>query len=197
MIGPQFQYGHLGPKPWPQARRVWVSHTTGPLRELAEKRIVCVVDYQNLSCSAADLGLAIRWPKLAEVIRSQGAATELYLVLSDRDAALLDVALLREAGWKLAVKRTGVNRYEMLPANADNLFSFLCGKLSHRQEAELYLLGTGDGELALDAAQMLVAAAPAAEVGTISLAGSTSRRLDARLACDIDFNLEVGLDCLA
>jgi hypothetical protein len=177
---------------------VEIADRTGPLGRVTNKRVICIADCQNLECSARDLGFRLSWVLLAEKLVTASADAALHVVFSDAEES--NPNSLTHAGWTPHVKRIERNgRFGrgLLRTNADHLFSFTAGVLAiSSPETDLVLLGTGDGDLALDVAQALVRHNPALEIATLSLAGSTSQRLEAGLARDIDANLEIGLDCL-
>jgi hypothetical protein len=81
-------------------------------------------------------------------------------------------------------------------ANADNHVAFLTGLLAGLTPIDLVIIGTGDGQLAEDVAEAVSQLPKPLEVVTLSLAGSTATRLDARVCPLIAANIEVGLDCL-
>jgi hypothetical protein len=58
------------------------------------------------------------------------------------------------------------------------------------------MLASGDGDLVCDLARGLHGLPTRRAIYTLSLAGSTSLRLDAARNRDIAGNIEIGLDCL-
>jgi hypothetical protein len=82
-------------------------------------------------------------------------------------------------------------------ANADNLIAFLAGWLPREYSVDSILLASGDGALVCDLAEASqLNAPPRLRFLTLSLAGTTSQRLDVRRNRLIEGNMEIGLDCL-
>jgi hypothetical protein len=78
----------------------------------------------------------------------------------------------------------------------DNLVAFVCGRLASRLSVEIVLVGTGDGQLALDIAEALATLPSGPAVASLSVAGSTSRRLDSRICKLLAGNVEIGMDSM-
>jgi hypothetical protein len=80
--------------------------------------------------------------------------------------------------------------------NVDFRLAFLAGMLVSRSSSEVVVLASGDGALVNDVAAGIQALRRDREVWTLSLAGSTSFRLDAERNPLICGNMEIGLDVL-
>jgi hypothetical protein len=83
-----------------------------------------------------------------------------------------------------------------MQANADNLILFTSGILASHSQADVIVVGSGDGNLVCDLATALRQLPKRRQVMTLSLAGSTSYRLDATRNPAIMANIEIGRDCL-
>ena len=81
-------------------------------------------------------------------------------------------------------------------ANSDNDILFAAGNLAGCRNTDVIVLASGDGDLVCDVARNLRQVRRARTILTLSLAGSTSHRLDAGCNSHIDRNIEIGLDCL-
>jgi hypothetical protein len=81
-------------------------------------------------------------------------------------------------------------------ANSDNQMLFFGGVLFNGSDAEVIVVASGDGSLVCDLARAVAIIDLGRTVVTMSLAGSTSRRLDAQANPDISANIEIGRDCL-
>ena len=173
---------------------------TGPLDVLRGKRVVVIADIENLSYSAKRLnsGYQISYKMLATLLKVTARSCMLHAFFSafpgDRRREYFQAR-----GWTSHVRpiecvadgRGGVKKF----ANADIAFAVGVGLLA-RNGFDAVVLATGDGELAHDTACAINALPKRREIFTLSLAGSTSRRLDARRNPYITGNIEVGLDVL-
>jgi hypothetical protein len=176
-----------------QLRHAEIAASTGPLSALqGRKRILVVADVENIAYGGRDLGLNVDFGKLADCLRSGLATPALHAVFSapPRDDRIHK--LLSAFGWT-PHHREIVGRH----TNADVAVGFHAAALIARTKPDTCVIATGDGELALDVAQGVRAAfARCALIATLSLAGSTSRLIDARCTRHIDINLEIGRDVM-
>ncbi len=81
-------------------------------------------------------------------------------------------------------------------SNADPLILFLAGAIASQSPAGVVVIGSGDGDLGTDLAQAIHRLPKKRHVVTMSLAGSTSQRLNAKVNPAIAENIELGLDML-
>lgn len=77
--------------------------------------------------------------------------------------------------------------------NSDVAIAVICGLVAARQPDEL-VLGTGDGQLALDIVEVLLAQMPRLRIVTLGVPGSVSTAL--RSESRIHGHLMAGADCL-
>lgn len=187
--------------PVPVARQFEVTGETGPLDSLSGRDVLVVADVQNLNASAGRLGFRVRWDELARRLRQAAARLRLHAFLSATPGNGYRAAEFDNAGWTPHVKVDRVVQSVQGPeraSNADMLIAFGAGVLASRCTSDV-LICSGDGALAEDVAEAL-RALPAVRgtrrVMTLSVAGSTARRIDCRVSPFIDANLELGLDCM-
>lgn len=160
------------------------------------KRVLCILDEENIRISLKNLGLALLYGELFAELRGHSRAVWAYAVFSAPPGERGREASLRSMGWRvLAIPQeivpspTGPRKV----ANADVDLSIEAGSLLTACPAEAFVIGTGDGDLA-------VALARGArrlgwrEVFTLSVPGSTSSRLRPGANQLFTGNLLVGLD---
>jgi hypothetical protein len=179
--------------------RAIVAANTGPLQILAGKRLLVLVDCQNLDLGARDLGYKVSYRALGEKITAVAASASLHAVFSRRHGDERRWRYLAARGWTPHAKTTrlmGKGAGARPDANADHVVAFVAGALAGFVNADLTLLCSGDGQLVLDIAEALGQLPNPKPVVTLSLAGSTSSRIDARRCPLVKWNLELGKDCL-
>jgi hypothetical protein len=176
-----------------------IARETGPLSPLGERTVLVLADMENLLLGARDLGLALDAHALAATLSTACAACDLHAFFSRMPGDQRLTLQFASAGWRVHPRdirfvRTawGVRRQ----ANSDNTILFFAGHLLAETDADTVVIASGDGDLVVDAARHIRETSPGRRVATLSLAGSTSSRLDARINADVSANLEIGLDCL-
>jgi hypothetical protein len=172
---------------------------TGPLQVLTGRSLLVLIDDQNLQLSARALGYKVSYRSLAALLKKTARAAALHTVFAHHVGDPRRSAYFRLAGWTphtRTVDRVRTHRGVETRANADNLLVFLAGTLASRSTAATVLIGSGDGDLVCDLATALQALPTRRQVVTLSLAGSTSHRLDASRNPAIAANVELGLDAL-
>lgn len=175
-----------------------VVETTGPFDLLATAcRVLVLADVENWVFSARDLGLHLDFEGLGRLLCQNLPRADLHGVLSV--PAQMAQATQRQAaavGW-IAHSRPIIATRTGRHANADNTFAFQVATLLERTAADALILGTGDGALGLDVVRAVRSEFPHCRfVATLSVAGATSRLLDARSAPELDANFELGRDVL-
>jgi hypothetical protein len=176
-----------------------IAPQTGPLAALRDKRILVIADGQNLVHGARDLGYRLSWEGLRQLIDAASKSASFHAVCSRNPGEFRFPAALQQQGWSPCVKtvrRIWRDGKWLRNANADNLLAFAAGALCQNVPADPVILGTGDGQLAEDVAEAIGMLHGACPVATLSLAGSTAARLDARHSSLISANIEIGRDCL-
>lgn len=177
----------------------FLSPVTGPLNLLSGYSIIVLADVENLSYSAKNLGYQVLYKKLATKISEVSSSSKLHAFFSaDHNEDEL-ARLFLETGWiphihhiEIVQTYKGTERL----ANSDNLILFRAGQIAANENAEIFILASGDGKLVSDLAKFLTSLPSRPRVLTLSLPGSTSFRLNADANQHICSNLEIGLDCL-
>jgi hypothetical protein len=184
-----------------QKHRFDVAPSTGPLARLSScDSILVVADVENLAYGGRDLGLQIDFAALASLLRAATKRPSLHAFFSADEGDVVIAERLTACGWTphsraIIQHTTQIGRTRS--ANADLAIAFGAAKLLGHQRTAGVLLGTGDGVLALDCARAIrTNFKKCTFVGTMSLAGSTSRLIDAQLAREIDVNIEIGMDAM-
>jgi hypothetical protein len=163
--------------------------------------VLVALDLENIDRSAHDIGRVVDYGRLAHVMRNGiGSCAHFIAVFSCTAAESTSERLLRTAGWATYTRpietiRTpaGVVRH----ANADIAFATAVGAAVIALNVEVCVLATGDGQLAIDVARCAKAVAPRCKTAaTLSRAGSTSQRLNARHSTIFSANLEIGDDVM-
>jgi hypothetical protein len=178
---------------------VHIAALTGPLAALAGRKVLVLADVENLSYGARDLGYKISYRTLADRLRAASRACALHAFFSREAGDEARAHYFEARGWvahqrDIQVVRTcrGAERL----SNSDNLILFTAGVLVSRSDAEAVVVASGDGTLVCELAAAIRALPRRRQVITLSLAGSTSWRLDAAKNPDIAANIEIGRDCL-
>jgi hypothetical protein len=166
---------------------------TGPFGLFYDRaRVLVVADVENIAYGGRDLRLSVDFRALACCLRVALIKPALHAVFGAPAGDERIAGFLSESGWT-PHQREIVGRH----TNADTAIGFHAAALLARTNADACVIATGDGGLALDIAQGIRAGFPLCKViGTMSLAGSTSRLIDARTTRHIDVNIEIGRDVM-
>jgi hypothetical protein len=171
---------------------VEVAAYTGPLQALAGENVLAVADVQNLDRGAEDLGLQIRWGTLGQELEAAAAAIRRHVVLAEPEGSNRRAQFLARCGWTPHVKRPRLVRscrgWERI-SNADGLLLFMTGRLLDASDASLVLVCSGDGTLVEEVAEAVRLCGYTQKIATLSLAGSTSARLNAASSPFVAANL--------
>jgi hypothetical protein len=172
---------------------------TGPLDTLTDLYVLVLADDENLRCGARDLGFRLCYGRLAQRLRSSARRCGLHAFFSRQPGDDRRCRYFRESGWlshPRDIEAVRTCRGTQYLANSDNDLLFAAGILANRGNPEVIVLGSGDGDLVCDLARNLRQLCRSQAILTLSLAGSTSSRLEAARNAHIDGNIEIGLDCL-
>jgi len=176
-----------------------IATVTGPLDALADRNVLVLADEENLRYGARDLGYRLSMHQLGQCLRRLACRCALHAFFSREPGDDQRCQHLRERGWvphprdiETVQTHDGTKRL----ANSDNDLLFAAGNLASRGKADVVVLASGDGSLVCDLARNLRQLPRGRTILTLSLAGSTSHRLDAARNPSIDANVEIGLDCL-
>ena len=171
------------------------------LSAIQGQRVLILLDEQNLSIGARQIGCRLNYRLLAERLRSVAAIADLHLFTDIKNKEHWSVRRFKRQGYRVHLKAT---RYIRLAdggwqrdPNIDNLFAFWTGFFA-KSAYEVIVLGSGDFGLAGELAKAIsgVAVVKRPIVMTLSLPGSTARALDARKNGHIKANMKIGLDML-
>ncbi|MBT5536758.1 hypothetical protein HOK31_27085, partial [Candidatus Poribacteria bacterium] len=180
-------------------RGVEIARRTGPVDVLDGEDIIVLTDDENLQYSARDLGYRVSYAKLTAQFLRVTLGTSLHAFFSRSPGDDGRSHYFTERGWtphpydaRTIRTRNGERRI----GNSDNHILFKAGLLISRSSASTVVICTGDGDLADDLARFLVELPKPRRLVTLSLAGSTSQRLDAKRNPYIAQNIELGIDCL-
>lgn len=178
---------------------IQIAQKTGPFSSLKGKDIQVLADVENLNYSARDLGFKLSYRKLTDILRSITSTCALHAFFSREIGRDNWERYFQKRGWHphpYDIKTVRTHRGKERLANSDNLILFTAGLLASRSSADVITLGSGDGSMVCDLAESLSKLPKKRTIVTLSLAGSTSHRLNARSNPHITENIEIGLDCL-
>jgi len=177
-----------------------IAQRTGPLSGLSGCSAMLLADAENLIYSAANLGYSLSFVRLAELLRQASRRCTLHTFLSTppqgHDAR---IEPFEQSGWVIhtnPIHEVKTRNGSRLRANSDNFLLFSAGRLLSKHRVDKVIIGSGDGDLSDDLARAVSELDTKPLVLTMSLAGSTSHRLNAVHNPRIAGNIEVGLDCL-
>jgi uncharacterized LabA/DUF88 family protein len=181
--------------------RATISPMTGPFdRFTGSENVLVIADIENWAYGARDLGFEIDFAALARLFKGKLKRPSLHAFFSAVDGDDIVADRLAQFGWEpqpRAIIQRPAQFGMARSANADLAIAFGAAKLLGHKRVDAVLLGTGDGVLALDCARAIrTNFKKCFTVGTVSLSGSTSRLLDARVAKEIDVNVEIGMDAM-
>ena len=185
---------------WSISNAIAIESATGPLNHLFDRSMLLLADIENLSFSAKNnFRLQVAYHHLARLLRYVVRSCELHAFFSMVPGCESWNEQFQSSGWithPIAVKTKNSYRGQIKRANSDNAILYHAGDLISRNDPELVLIGSGDGDLVCDLAEFIHSKSPQRQVMTLSLPGSTSYRLNAQTNPDIAANLELGRDCL-
>lgn len=185
----------------PRQRHTAIAEYTGPLEVLRGHRILVLADVENLSFSAQKmLGYQVSYNSLAKHLMNATSGCALHAFFSIQQH-LTDAnrAYFEARGWSAhhrPIEIVHTKQGERKRANIDNHLLFHAGVLCSRSSADTVVLASGDGDLVCDLARALSELPAKRQIVTLSLAGSTSWRLNAQHNPWIAANIELGQDCL-
>ncbi|MEZ2145349.1 hypothetical protein AAE026_24110 [Bradyrhizobium sp. DN5] len=183
----------------PVKPRVDIAPTTGPFTgiDLAAPTLV-MADAENLVFGARDLGRKINFAALANLLQDAFPRVDLHACYSAPAVGGHMCCDLVGTGW--TVHRRLIIESAFIKgsgANADVSLAFHSAALIGKFRPQNFVLASGDGMLVLDIGRAIKAQFPDCRVVvTASLAGSTSRLIDARVEHVITQNIEIGLDVM-
>lgn len=168
------------------------------LTPLKGREALVLVDEQNLSISARQLGYLLQYHLLARRIRNTARKPQLHVFIASQARDQKAERSFRRSGYVVHTKVIRHGSFGRRDSNIDNLFSYWTGIWTTRGGCEVMVLASGDYGLAGELAEA-VRKQPdggSREIMTLSLPGSTAQDLDARVNGNIAANMEIGLDLL-
>ena len=167
---------------------------------LRDKRIVGVLDIENMSIGARDLGRAISYEALQLLLSDMTNSLDLHACFSKEPNDNWSEHECRRGGYKphardivKVMTPNGVRRF----ANSDLRMAFTAGRILRQRAFDVVLFGTGDGDLGCELASAArTSLGRQVLIGTMSTPGCLSRRLQISTNPEIDFNIVLGADCL-
>lgn len=177
-------------------RTAAIPAATGPMDLLRGQRSAVVLDVENLTASAHNLGREFDYCALHAAMKAAGSRPEVHAVFSRQSCDERWVSYFRECDiipHPRQVKRIATRDGVRETTNSDVTIAVICGLVAARQPDEL-ILGTGDGQLALDIVESLLAHLPRLRIVTLGVPGSVSSAL--RAESRIHGHLTAGADCL-
>lgn len=181
------------------SKSIHIAQKTGPLSLINNRNILVLADVENLNYSARDLGYKLSYRQLGDILRQLTKTCALHAFFSREPGNDQWEQYFKNRGWHphpYDIKTVRTHRGKETLANSDNLILFTTGLLASRSSADVITLGSGDGTMVCDIAQALSHLPKKRTIVTLSLAGSTSHRLNAQTNPHIIANIEIGLDCL-
>ena len=176
-----------------------ISPTTGPLHLLRGRRLLVLVDDENLRYSARDHDLKLSYTTLARTLQRISRDCSLHTFFSRSGSDKRRSKYFALAGWTVHtnnIESIHAARGTKHPANCDNFLLFTSGILASRSQAEVIVIASGDGDLGCDLAAAVHQLPKKRTVVTMSIAGSTSQRLNAAHNPHIAANIELGMDMM-
>ncbi len=176
-----------------------ISQDTGPFDIVKDEAVLVLTDVENLSYGARDLGFKLSFQNLGLKLRERTKDCELHAFFSREPGDERRVRYFEERGWiahPRDIERVQTYKGKKLLANSDNMILLHTGFLVRMSPIRFVIVASGDGTLTCDIARFLSSLPSPRKVVTMSLAGSTSSRLDATKNPEILDNIEIGLDCM-
>lgn len=189
-------------KRYPDLTCCGILEGTTDLAAIGGRQVLALLDEQNLSITAYNLGYVLQYNLMAEQIHAVADSAELHIFTATERHDRTTKQRFEKFGYILHTKTV---RYTCLPdggqrfdCNVDNLFAFWAGLLVTKNFHEVLVLASGDYGLAGELSEAIGNQHPneSIQIMTLSLPGSTAQDLDAHKNQNIAANLEIGLDLL-
>ena len=186
---------------WYKGNRIILNGLTN-LKAIRDKKVLILLDEQNLSIAARQLGFDLDFRQLADRIHNITTQAQLHLFAASCSQDQTATDWFEAAGYRVHIKVVRYRKDEKgrirCDTNIDNLFAFWAGIKGPSTNCEAIVLASGDYGLAGELAQAIrrqPRRCPV-EIMTLSLPGSTAQGLNARRNGHITANMEVGQDVL-
>ena len=183
----------------PTHRKPGHRHTlpaTTDLSALKRRRVLVIVDEDNLRISMQNRGRKLSYRRLLDRVQSVADEVLPLAVLTAPPNDTQREHYLQSRGWStLTVPQETVRTWNGIRtmANADMDICFEAGRAALNWGGDAVVIGSGDGDLSTAIARGLKRAVPGKKVFTLSVPGCSSRRLLDRKDL-FDGSLQIGLD---
>lgn len=175
-----------------------IAEETGPADLLKRQDCLWIFDDENLRLSARDHDLAVSYQALVKWAQGHVNRSWFHAIYSAEPGSSLAVSraeYFRQRSITPHIQPIEKDHGHRPQTNADNFVLFMAGLLVSRSPASVVILGTGDGDLGHDLCRFIQVLPKARTLVTLSIANSTSQRLNAEINDYVDGNIELGMDC--
>jgi hypothetical protein len=148
---------------------------------------------------ARDLGFRLSWRRLGAILDAASLQMQKHVIYASRAPNARWAAYFARRDWiphqriaRFVHTQSGLERR----ANTDHHIALISGAMLIRSTAPVIVIASGDGDLVEDIVEASRMASLTRRFVTLSLAGSTNRRLNAAVSSFISANIEIGRDSL-
>lgn len=176
-----------------------LSSKTGPCSLIRGKDVLVLTDNQNLDMTAKQLGYKMSWRKFSSLLDNVCQTVSKHSILAQRPDDNNRIDYLTDRDWipHATLFRTVHTQHgRKRKGNADMLMSFWGGLLVSRSQADVVVIGSGDGDLVQEMAIGIRSLPTPRTIITTGFKSSTANRLYASNSDLIDGNIFIGSDCL-
>jgi len=183
---------------------LWISklEKTTQLSAIAKRKVLVLIDEQNLTRGVLDHDFMLQYDLLDEQIRSIASSAKLHIFIAAKANDGKRRKHFARIGYTVHIKtirRKYSDNQHRWDRNVDNLFAFWAGLIARRNKYDALILASGDyglsGEIS-EAICNLRGPGNKLQIMSLSVSGSTSNGLTARWNPYITANLKIGLDLL-
>ena len=172
------------------------------LSAIADRKVLVLIDEQNLTRGVMDHHLMLQYDLLAKLIRSTASSAKLHIFIAAKPNDGKRRKHFARIGYTVHVKtirrKYSDDDQHLMDRNVDNLFAFWAGLFARRNRFDVLILASGDYGLSGELSEAIQSMRPDGTLAIMSLSvpGSTSQGLNAKRNPNIAANLEIGLDLL-
>lgn len=175
---------------------------TTQLSAISKRKVLVLIDEQNLTRGVLDHNFMLQYDLLAEQIRSIASSAKLHIFIAAKANDGKRRKHFARTGYIVHIKtirRKCSDNQLQWDHNVDNLFAFWAGLIARRNRYDTLILASGDyglsGEIS-EAICQLRGPGNKLQIMSLSVTGSTSSGLETRWNPYIANNLKIGLDLL-
>lgn len=172
---------------------------TSHLDQLFGKSVLVILDAENITYSARNLGFEPDYRSMAHLLSGQTRQVAMHAFYSREPANAHFDQAFQLMGWTphpYTIRTVEDHRGSRKLTNSDHNILFHTGSLVCRHQADTLLIASGDGDLVSDIASGIADMGIPMDVMTLSLRGSTSHRILHHQNAHIAANGFLGQDCL-